>query len=159
MPFRFERNKTHLGNFSYDAIARLKPGATLQQANADVARMLSIVMNSFPAPPGFSIKLFADARIGPNVRPLKQDVVGDVGSVLWVLMGSIGTVLLIACANVANLLLVRVEGRRQELALRAALGASWGRIAGELMLESVTLGLRYIARVAHHSAFRTSTHP
>jgi predicted permease len=140
VPFRFDRNKTHLGNFSYDGLARLKPGATLQQANADVARMLPIVMNSFPAPPGFSIKLFADAKIGPNVRPLKQDVVGDVGSVLWVLMGSIGMVLLIACANVANLLLVRMEGRKQELALRSALGASWWRIAGELLLESVILG-------------------
>jgi predicted permease len=139
--FQFDRNKTHLGNFSYEGLARLKPGATLQQANADVARMLPIVMNSFPTPPGFSIKLFADAKIGPNVRPLKQDVVGDVGSVLWVLMGSIGMVLLIACANVANLLLVRMEGRRQELALRSALGASWGRIAGELLLESVILGL------------------
>jgi predicted permease len=139
-PFQFDRNKAHLGNFSYEGLARLKPGATLQQANADVARMLPIVMNSFPAPPGFSIKLFEDAKIGPNVRPLKQDVVGDVGSVLWVLMGSIGMVLLIACANVANLLLVRMEGRRQELALRSALGASWGRIAGELLLESVILG-------------------
>jgi predicted permease len=139
-PFQFDRNKAHLGNFSYEGLARLKPGATLQQANADVARMLPIVMNSFPAPPGFSIKLFEDAKIGPNVRPLKQDVVGDVGSVLWVLMGSIGMVLLIACANVANLLLVRMEGRRQELALRSALGASWSRIAGELLLESVILG-------------------
>jgi len=140
-PFQWDRNKTHLGNFSYEGLARLKPGTTLQQANADVARMLPIVMNSFPAPPGFSIKLFEDAHIGPNVRPLKQDVVGDVGSVLWVLMGSIGMVLLIACANVANLLLVRMEGRRQELALRSALGASWGRIAGELLLESLILGL------------------
>jgi len=139
-PFQFDRNKTHLGNFSYEALARLKPGMTLQQANADVARMLPIVMNTFPAPPGFSLKLFEDARIAPNVRPLKQDVVGDVGSVLWVLMGSIGMVLLIACANVANLLLVRMEGRRQELALRSALGAGWGRIAGELLLESVILG-------------------
>jgi predicted permease len=140
-PFQFDRNKTHLGNFSYEALARLKPGATLEQANADVARMLPIVMNSFPAPPGFSIKLFEDAKIAPYVRPLKQDVVGDVGSVLWVLMGSIGMVLLIACANVANLLLVRMEGRKQELALRSALGASWGRIAGELLLESLILGL------------------
>ena len=140
-PFQFDRNKAHLGNFSYEGLARLKPGATLQQANADVARMLPIVMSSFPAPPGFSIKLLEDAKIGPNVRPLKQDVVGDVGKVLWVLMGSIGMVLLIACANVANLLLVRMEGRRQELALRSALGASWGRIAGELLLESVILGL------------------
>jgi predicted permease len=139
-PFQFDRNKTHLGNFSYEGLARLQPGVTLQQANADVARMLPIVMSSFPTPPGFSIKLFEDAKIGPNVRPLKQDVVGDVGSVLWVLMGSIGMVLLIACANVANLLLVRMEGRRQELALRSALGASWSRIAGELLLESVILG-------------------
>ena len=139
--FQFDRNKTHLGNFSYEGLARLKPGMTLQQANADVARMLPIVMSSFPAPPGFSIKLFEDARIAPNIRPLKQDVVGDVGSVLWVLMGSIGMVLLIACANVANLLLVRMEGRKQELALRSALGASWSRIAGELLLESVILGL------------------
>src|SRR4029077_832572 len=140
-PFQFDRNKTHLGNFSYEGLARLKPGMNLQQANADVARMLPIVMSSFPAPPGFSIKLFEDAKIGPNVRPLKQDVVGDVGKALWVLMGSIGMVLLIACANVANLLLVRMEGRRQELAVRAALGASWGRIAAELLLESVVLGL------------------
>ena len=140
-PLQFDRNKTNLGNFSYEALARLKPGVTLQQANADVGRMLPIVESTFPAPPGFSIKLFRDARIGPNVRPLKQDVVGDVGKVLWVLMGSIGMVLLIACANVANLLLVRMEGRRQELALRAALGASWWRIAGELLLESVMLSL------------------
>src|SRR6266481_612728 len=140
-PFQFDRNKTNLGNFSYDGLARLKPGVTIEQVNADVTRMLPIVMSSFAAPPGFSLKLFEDAHIGPNVRPLKRDVVGDVGSVLWVLMGSIGMVLLIACANVANLLLVRVEGRRQELAVRSALGASWGRIAGELLLESVILGL------------------
>ncbi len=141
IPFQFDRNKTHLGNFSYEGLARLKPGVTVEQVNADVARMLPIVMTSFPAPPGFSIKLFEDAHIGPNVRSLKRDVVGDVGSVLWVLMGSIGMVLLIACANVANLLLVRVEGRRQELAVRAALGASRGRIAADLLLESVILGL------------------
>src|SRR6266446_6860288 len=141
LPFKFDRNKIFLGNFSYEAVARLKSGVTLTQASADVARMIPIVMRTFPAPPGFSLKLFDDARIGPNLRPLKQDVVGDVGKMLWVLMGSIGMVLLIACANVANLLLVRVEGRRQELAVRAALGASRGRIAGELLLESVILGL------------------
>jgi predicted permease len=141
LPFQFDRNKIFLGNFSYEALARLKPGATLKQANTDVGRMLPIVERSFPAPPGFSLKLFQDARIGPNLRPLKQDVVGDVGNMLWVLMGSIGMVLLIACANVANLLLVRVEGRRQELAVRAALGAGRGRIAAELMLESIILGL------------------
>jgi predicted permease len=141
MPFKFDRGKVHLGNFSYEAVARLKPGVTIAQASADVTRMIPIVMRTFPAPPGFSVKLFEAAHIGPNLRPLKQDVVGDVGKMLWVLMGSIGMVLLIACANVANLLLVRVEGRRQELAVRAALGAGRGRLAGELLLESVMLGL------------------
>ncbi len=140
-PFQFERAKVNLGNFSYEGLARLKPGATIEQANVDVARMLLIVKDTFPVPPGFNLKLFEDARIGPNVRPLKQDVVGDMGDVLWIVMGSIGLVLLIVCANVANLLLVRVEGRRQELALRAALGAGRGRIAGELFLESAILGL------------------
>jgi predicted permease len=140
-PFKWDRSKTKLGNFSYRALARLKPGVTMEQASADVARMLPIAIRSFPTPEGFSIKLFEQAQIGPNLRPLKQDVVGDVGNVLWVLMGSIVGVLLIACANVANLMLVRVEGRRQELAIRTALGAGWRRIAGELLFESVILGL------------------
>jgi predicted permease len=141
LPFKFDRNKTYLGNFSYDGIARLKPGVTLAQANADVARMLPIDLEKFPPPPGFSRRLFEDARIGPSVHPLKQDAVGDVGNVLWVLMGTIGIVLLIACANVANLLLVRAEARQQELAIRAALGAGWTRVARDLLLESLLLGV------------------
>ena len=140
-PFQFDRPKVTLGNFSYQGVARLKPGVTLAQADADVARMLPIDNRRFPPPPGFSAKMFEDARIGPNVRPFKKDLVGDIGNVLWVLMGTIGMVLLIACANVANLLLVRAEGRQQELAIRAALGAGSGQIARELLLESVTLGL------------------
>ena len=139
MPFQWDRSKTKLGNFSERAFARLKPGVTMAQASADMARLLPITFRSFPAPEGFSPAIFDKAHISPNLRPLKQDVVGDVGKVLWVLMGSIGMVLVVACANVANLLLVRVEGRRQELAIRSALGAPWGRIAGELLLESVVL--------------------
>ena len=141
LPFKFDRSKAFLGNFSFRGVARFKPGATLAQANADVARLLPIVTSSFPAPPGFSPKLFDQARLGPSVRPLKQDVVGDVGKLLWVLMGGIGMVLLIACANVANLLLVRAEGRQQELAVRAAMGATRARIAAELLFESLVLGL------------------
>jgi predicted permease len=141
VPFKWDRSKIKLGNFSFQAMARLKPGVTMVQASADVARMLPIANRTFPAPEGFSAALFEKAQIAPNLRPLKQDVVGDIGKVLWVLMGSIAMVLLIACANVANLLLVRVDGRRQELAIRAALGAGWGRIAIELMFESAILGL------------------
>ncbi|MBV8844522.1 MAG: ABC transporter permease [Bryobacterales bacterium] len=141
LPMRFEREKLFLGNFSYQGIARLKPGATIQQANADVGRMLGIWLKAWPTPFGFSRSLFENAHFAPKLQPLKQEVVGDIGNMLWVLMGTIGLVLLIACANVANLLLVRAEGRQQELAIRAALGAGWGRIAQELLLESTALAV------------------
>jgi predicted permease len=141
VPFQFDRAKTVLGNFSYAMVARLKPGVSIEQASTDVARMIPIVGQSFPPPPGFSLKMYEDAHFAPNIKPLKSSVVGDISKLLWVLMASIGMVLLIACANVANLLLIRVEGRRQELAIRAALGAGWRRIASELMFESVVLGV------------------
>lgn len=140
-PFRFDRAKTKLGNYSFRGIARLKPGVTLQQANADAGRMIPVGFIKFPPPPGFSVKLFEQAHFQADLRPLKEDVTGSLGKLLWVLMGSIGVVLLIACANVANLLLVRAEGRQQEIAVRTALGASWPRIAGVLLTESVLLGL------------------
>ena len=125
LPQRFNRAKATLGNYSYPGIARLIP----------------VTLGSFPPPPGFSAKMFEEARIQPALLPLHEEVVGELGKVLWVLMGSIGVVLLIACANVANLLLVRAEGRQQELAVRQALGASRGQITGELLLESVVLGV------------------
>ena len=90
--------------------------------------------------PDRTIRQF-QARYRPALRPLKQDVVGDVGRTLWVLMGAIGVVLLMACANVANLLLVRADARRQEFAIRAALGARWTRIARQLLVESLMLAV------------------
>lgn len=140
LPIQFDRSKTTLGQFSYDGIARLRPGVTLSTANADIASIIPRVWGSFPAPPGFSIDLFKKARLGPNVRPLSRDVVGDIGQLLWVLMAGIGIVLLIACANVANLLLVRAEGRHQEIAIRTALGAHRRRIIGDFLLESLVIG-------------------
>lgn len=140
MPLQLDRNKTTLGQFSYEGIARLRPGQTIQSANTDIARMIPTVWTSFPAPPGFSIELFKKARIGPQVRPLMRDVVGDVSATLWILMGSIGIVLLIACANVANLMLVRAESRHQELAICSALGASRWRITRDFLAESVVIG-------------------
>jgi putative ABC transport system permease protein len=141
LPERLDRNTLFLGQFSYQGIARLKPGVTLQQANDDQARMLAIWLKAWPTPPGYARAMFQNARFGPKLQPFKQDVVGNVGTVLWVLMGTIGLVLLIACANVANLLLVRAESRQHEMAIRAALGAGWKAIAREMLLESAVLGL------------------
>src|SRR6185312_13620196 len=98
-------------------------------------------LGKFPPPKGMSTKMMEDARLGPNVRTLIDDLLGDIGKTLWVVMATIGIVLLVACANVANLLLVRSEGRAQELAVRAALGASRGRLAREMLAESLLLGL------------------
>jgi predicted permease len=141
LPIRRDRSKTFLGQFSYQALARLKPGVTLAQASADMARMIPIALDGFPSPPGYNKSMFVEAKLAPLAEPLKQSVVGDTRGVLWVLMGTIGMVLLIACANVANLLLVRADGRRQELAIRAALGANRGQLARELLMESVILGV------------------
>jgi predicted permease len=140
LPMQRDRNKVFLGNFSYQAVARLKPGVTIAQANADLARLIPISLRTFPPYPGYNSKMFEEARLAPGLRTLKQDVIGDIGNVLWVLMATIGIVLLIACANVANLLLVRTEGRHHELAIRMALGASWGQIARALIAETLTLG-------------------
>jgi len=140
-PLQLDRNKATLGGFHYYAIARLKPGVTPAQANADVARMISLERNQFPVFPGMTMKMFDDARFGPNVRLLKQDAIGDIGKTLWLLMAAVGLLLVIACANVGNLMLVRAEGRQRELAVRAALGAGWTQIARELLQECVTLSL------------------
>ncbi|MBV8832311.1 MAG: ABC transporter permease [Acidobacteriaceae bacterium] len=141
LPLQLDRNKAFLGQFSFPGIARLKPGVKIEQASADIARMIPIALHSFPPQSGLTVKVFEDVRLAPKLRYLKQLLVGDIGKTLWVLMGTLGVVLLIACANVANLLLVRVEGRQHELAVRAALGASWGVIARELLAETVVLGV------------------
>ena len=122
--------------FSYDGIARLKPGLTVDQANQDIAR----VWRSWGEKERLTKRL-EEMAVTPNARPLKNDVVGDVSTVLRVLMGALGLLLLLVCANVANLVIVRARARRQEFAIREALGAAWGRIVREQLVESLTLGL------------------
>jgi putative ABC transport system permease protein len=135
LPLQLNLAQPSGADFCCQGIARLKPGISLAQANANVAQILQIWKK-------IENRASLEAlHLGPAVRPFKEDVVGDVGRVLWVLMGGIGIVLLIACANVANLLLVRAEGRGQELAVRTALGAGWSRIARALIVESLTLSL------------------
>ena len=141
VPLAFDRGKLILAGFGYQGIARLKPGVTIAQANADMTRMLPIWMDSWSNGPGTNPHIYETWRITPTIRPLKQEVMGNVSDVLWVVMATIGLVMLIACANVTNLLLVRVESRQQELAVRAALGGGWARIVRGLLVESVMLGL------------------
>jgi predicted permease len=101
--------------------------------------MLPLAVEKFPG--GIGMDLLESARFAPNLRPLKTDVVGDVGSVLWVLLGTVGAILLMACANVANLFMVRAEGREREMAVRTAMGADQPTIAREFLKESLTLGI------------------
>jgi predicted permease len=132
VPLRIDRGRL-IPAFRLVGIARMKPGLTVAQANADAARILHVWFENAGTSPAVR------ARWAPALRPLKQDVVGDVGQTLWVLMGAIAIVLLMACANVANLQLVRTGARRQELAIRAALGARRTRVARLLLVESLTL--------------------
>lgn len=141
IPIQIDRGATPLINFAFQGLARLKPGVTLAEASADVARMLPMAPAKFPMNPGFRPTLFAEARIAPALALMKDDLVGDVGRTLWLLMATVGVVLLIAGANVANLLLVRADARHHELAVRAALGAGWSRLARTLLIEGVVLGL------------------
>jgi predicted permease len=142
LPLAFDRGRVIAGGFAFLGIGRLKPGVTIAEANADLARLLPVWMDTWSdGPKNSNGRWFENWNIRPTIRPLKQQVVGNVGDVLWVVMGTIVLVLLIACANVTNLLLVRAEARQQELALRAALGAGVARIVCSLLVESVTLGL------------------
>lgn len=140
-PAKLDRARAFVPSMEGRGVARLKDGVTLDQASADVARMIPILIESFPVVPGMTKQAVENMRLGPNLRPLKDDVVGDLDDVLWVLMATIGLLLLVACANVANLQLARTEARRQELAIRAALGAGRRTLTWSLLLESALVGL------------------
>lgn len=139
LPLQLDPEELIFSTFNYQGVARLRPGVTMEQAYADVERMIPLAPERFPG--GFTETMLEEARFGPRLRPLKEDVVGDVGNVLWVLFGTVGIVLLIACANVGNLFLVRANERQTEVAVRAAMGASRGALAREFLTESITLGL------------------
>ncbi len=124
------------GDYDHNGLARLKPGVSLARANQDIARVLRIWAMRAGAE-----QALEQLQLKPNLHPLKQDVVGDIGAVLKIFMGALALVLLLVCANVGNLVQVRTQARRQELAVRAALGAGRVRIARELLVESLTLGV------------------
>ena len=119
------------GDENYNIVARLKPGVSIKQAQADV----NIIANRIRE------KDQRDSSFGMDVIGLQEQVVGDARRPLLVLLGSVMLVLLIACANVAGLLLARAAGRKKEIAIRMALGAGWQRLARQLMTESILFGL------------------
>ena len=130
-PFGYDIYKTPVTLYFLRVVARLKPGVTLNQAQADLDRVASQVRASYAD--------FAEENLNFQVVSLQGDAVRDVRSALIALFAGAGFVLLICCLNVANLLLVRSSGRRKEIAVRAALGASEGRILRQLLVEGLVL--------------------
>src|SRR6185437_9976401 len=141
VPLAFDPHNQIAAGFIYRGIARLRPGISIATADADVARLLNVWMDSWRNCPKCDTHFYLNWKIGPALRPLKDEILGGIGGALWIVMGTIGLVMLIACTNVANLLLVRADARQQELAVRVALGAGRARIVRELLVESLLLGL------------------
>ena len=139
VPMTIDPDNLQVGNFNYAGIGRLRPGVT----PAGAARELSGLVMRLTELPNAVIDpaMIRAARFAVLVDPLRDEVVGDVERVLWLVLGSVGIILLIACANVANLFLVRAEGRQREVAVRLALGATRSSIARLFLGESVFLSL------------------
>jgi predicted permease len=139
-PSAFDPRHQIMEGFAWNGVGRLKNGVSIQQADADISSMIPVWMDSWSDGPHSNSHFFEIWRITAALKPLKEQVIGSMGNVLWLVMGTIGMVMLIVCTNVVNLLLVRADSRQQELSVRAALGAARGRIARELLFESVALG-------------------
>ncbi len=140
LPMTIDPAKLEAGNFNYTAIGRLRPGVTPKQAERDLSALVARIAEAYPDS-GISRGMLESAKLAVLVHPLRDDVVGEVQRILWLLLGSVGCILLIACANVANLFLVRAEGRQREVAVRTALGASRGAVFRLFVGESLALAL------------------
>jgi predicted permease len=129
------------GGFNYNAVARLKRGVSVADAERDFAAVLKRMPEMFPlVVPGVATKMLIEqAQPKPVLIPLKEDLTGSISSALWVVAAASALILLVACANVTNLILVRVDGRQRELAVREALGAGRARVMVHFLAESVVL--------------------
>jgi putative ABC transport system permease protein len=127
-----------VGNWNYGAIARLSPGFTPTQVTAELSGLTPLACELYP---GIPLEELQRRGFGTVATPLKAEVLGDTGKVLWVVFGTVAVVLLLACANVANLFLLKADGQVRDVALRRALGASRGRLVRQNLTESLLLGL------------------
>lgn len=129
------------GGFSYNAIARLKRGVTLEDAQRDFTAVLPRMVELYPmfVPGVTSQQLMDQAKPVPVLTSLRDDVVGGISGTLWMVAAAAGLMLLVACANVTNLILVRADGRQRELAVREALGAGRARVLAHFLSESAIL--------------------
>jgi putative ABC transport system permease protein len=141
LPLRLNRAQTQIGLFRYQGVGRLKPGVSIEQATADLARLIPGMPDRFPIPTGFSREMYKAFRMAPEIHPLRDDLTGSVSGMLWIVFGAVGLLLIVACANVANLFLLRGENRRREFAVQLALGSGRARVAGQLLGEALTLSL------------------
>ncbi|MEO1083255.1 MAG: ABC transporter permease, partial [Acidobacteriota bacterium] len=116
-PLRFDRSRLYVGNIGAGGIARLRAGVDLQQANADVTRMLDLAYEAFPGGP------LDGATFSPELEDLQSTLVGEISALLWMSMAGVLAMLLVVCANVANLFLVRSADLSREVAVRSAIGA------------------------------------
>ncbi|MGD8319701.1 MAG: ABC transporter permease [Gemmatimonadota bacterium] len=139
LPYRYTKSELTLTQFTFQSVARLRDGVTMEQALAEMERLVPVATERYPG--GLTLEKLREIGAAPILHPLKDDVVGSVGNVLWVVLGGVGIILLIACANVANLLLVQSERHERSLAVRSALGSSRRRLTLRFLTESVTLGL------------------
>jgi predicted permease len=138
LPLHADPAMPALNNHTYQAIGRLRPGVSREDAQRELARLTTRFPEAFPAV--YSAGWMQRTGFTTLVRPLRDDVVGElVTKALWILFGAVGVVLLIAAANVANLFLVRIEARRLETSVRSALGASRADLAWHYLAESLAL--------------------
>ena len=128
------------GIFTHFGVARLRDGVTVDDARAELTRLIGDVPQVYPGEP-FAVGLVTTGGLTSVAITLKEATIGSVTRVLWILLASVGLVLLIACVNVGNLFMVRSEARQRELAVRRALGAARIRIAGQLLTESTLLAV------------------
>jgi predicted permease len=141
LPLALDPSAAFPGGFSYNSVARMKPGVTIAEVQRDFAAVLPRVTETSPMmAPGVPMSMLLEqAKPVPVISSMREDITGSIARTLWMVAGAAGLVLLVACFNVANLILVRADARQRELAVREALGAGRARILGHFLAESAVL--------------------